>query len=121
MAVGGDLKDRYTFQRRVAGAVVNGLDQVGGWGAAAPDAYACSAQTTWLHGSETVQAARLQGDQPVLLTIRACAAARLIDTSWRALDARIAGRVFNITAVTLTPDRAWVEILAVWKKGDVDG
>ena len=121
MASGGDLKDRYTFQRRLAGQVSSGLDQSGDWGTQAPDAYTCSAQTTWLRGTETVQAARLQGDQPALLTIRACAAAKLIDDSWRAADARVAGRVFDITAATLTPDRGWVEILAVWKKGDVDG
>ena len=117
----GDLRARYTFPRRTAAQGVNNIDVPGDWGAAAPDAYTCAAQTTWLKGTEAVQAARLQGSQPVILTIRASAAARLIDDSWRAVDARDAERVFDITSATLTADRAWVEILATWKRGDTDG
>ena len=117
----GDLRDRYTFQRRVAGAIVGGLDQAGAWGSDAPDAYTCAANTLWLKGSEAVQAARLQGDQPAVLTIRVCTAAQLIDNTWRAVDTRDATRILKVTSAVLSPDRAFVEILAVQKRGDADG
>jgi len=54
-------------------------------------------------GSETVQAARLQGVQPYTITIRSSARTRTITTAWRAVDARDASRIFDIKAIA-NPD-----------------
>lgn len=65
-------------------------------------------------GSETVQAARLQGVQPYTITIRSSTRTRQITTAWRAVDARDATRVFDIKAIA-NPDE-WdmdLSILAV--------
>lgn len=65
-------------------------------------------------GSETVQAARLQGVQPYTITIRSSTRTRQITTAWRAVDARDANRVFDIKAIA-NPDE-WdmdLSILAV--------
>lgn len=55
-------------------------------------------------GSETVIAARLAGTQPYTIIVRSSSRTRQIDTSWQAVDARDASRVFDITAVS-NPDR----------------
>ena len=116
----GDLFDRYSFQPRAGGTIVSGLDRPGAWDASA--AYVCAAQTVYLKGSE-VQAARLQGDQPAVLTIRSCQAAQAIDDTWRAVDARNPARVLQILSAApnkLQP-RAFIDVLAVQKRGDPNG
>ena len=65
-----------------------------------------------LRGSEAVQAARLAGRQPTVITIRHFQAARSVTTAWRIVDAR-SGEVFNIRAAPVeTEDRQYLEILA---------
>ncbi|WMT90988.1 head-tail adaptor protein [Pelagibacterium sp. H642] len=73
-----------------------------------------------LRGSEAVIAARLQGEQPYIMTIRQHAAAAAITTAWRAVDMRAGSnaegkpnRVFAIKAPPVDPDgkNAWLEIL----------
>lgn len=75
--------------------------------------FTCAAGYRPLVGSEVVQASRLTGKQPYVVTIRSSAAARVIDTTWQIQDART-DKTMNITAVT-DPDgkRQWLEILAV--------
>ena len=68
-----------------------------------------------------MQDQRLQGVQPVVLTIRASRASKLIDNSFRAIDARDPTRVFNITSAEITPNRAWIQVLATTKKGQPNG
>ena len=116
-----NLRDSFTFQRRAAARVVAGLDTPGDWGIAAPDAVTLAAEVLYLKGSDAVQASRLQGKQPAVITVCVCAAARLIDNSWRAVDARDATRMFEITSSALSDDRAFIQLLAVQKKGDADG
>lgn len=111
----GDLRDRFTFDRR---AVDDNGDRGGAWGA---DAITVATNVVYLHGTEPVQAQRLQGVQPVVLTIRSSTAARLVDSGWRAVDARDPTRVFEVTGVEPTPDLAWLQVLAVTRKGQADG
>lgn len=111
----GDLRDRFTFDRLA-------LDENGDrLGPGRVDAITVATNVQYLHGTETVQAQRLQGAQPVLLTIRSSTAARLIDNTFRAVDARDPTRVFDITGVEPTPDRAWLQVLAVSRRGQADG
>lgn len=62
-------------------------------------------------GSETVQAARLQGVQPYTITIRSSARTRAITPAWRAVDARNASRIFDIKAIA-NPDE-WGRDLSI--------
>lgn len=102
----GDLRDRITFQKR--GEDENG-DPLGGW----DDQFTRSARLTWLRGSEGVMASRLEGKQPVVITVRACSQTRLIDGSWRAVNARDDRQKFNITAASPAKERGFIDILAV--------
>ena len=71
--------------------------------------------TRWAHvrvlrGGETVQAARLEGRQVLVVTVRADALTRAIRPDWRLRDDR-RGRVLEITApIAPTEDGAFVEI-----------
>lgn len=73
-----------------------------------------------MRGGETVQAARLEGRQPVVITIHASADARRVTADWRVRDvhrlvvdedgAPVAG-VYAVTAPpVLTDDRQYLEI-----------
>lgn len=102
----GDLRDRITFQAR--GEDDNG-DPIGRWG----DRFSRSARLTWLRGSESVMASRLEGRQPVVITVRACSQTRLIDGAWRAVNARNDKQKFNITAVSPAKESGFIDVLAV--------
>lgn len=65
-----------------------------------------------LRGGETVQASRMAGKQPVVLTIRRQEAAAEVSNDWRARDTR-SGVVYNITAIVSTDDRKFYEITAI--------
>ena len=79
-----------------------------GW---AEDAYTCRAHFRYLRGSEAVMAARLDGKQPIVATIRRGSKADTITTDWVLKDAR-SRTVYNIRAIVPTDDRAWLEITA---------
>lgn len=81
-----------------------------GW-TAPVEAYVCPASFRFLRGGETVQAARLAGRQPVVVTIRANPDARRITPDWRMRDNR-RGTVYQIRTVIEVPGRMWMEITA---------
>ncbi|RUX81401.1 head-tail adaptor protein [Mesorhizobium sp. M7A.F.Ca.CA.004.11.2.1] len=78
-----------------------------------------SARRQYLRGTETVMAARLEGRQPVLLTVRANSLSKQITTDWQARDVRSGawvgtkwtGITYAIKAINPTEDRAWIDIL----------
>lgn len=109
----GKLKERFAFDRRKVQNDGYGNTQ-GAW----EQQYVCAAARDFLRGGESVIAARLQGTQVALITIRSCLASRAITTDWRARDTRT-GDFYNIREVKLTNDRAWLEILA--EKGVAHG
>ena len=117
----GELRSRFRFEQR---AVNDNGDRGGPWATAAASPTAdqgWAAAETALKGGEGVQAQRLQGSQPILIVVRASTETKTIDNSFRAVDARDPARVFDIKTVTLTPDRRWVEILAVQSVGQTNG
>jgi head-tail adaptor len=62
-------------------------------------------------GGETVTAARLEGQQPVTITVRQTGQTRQITTDWRARDTRT-GTIYAIRSISDPDDRrAWLEIL----------
>ena len=101
----GDLRERITFQSR--GTDANG-DPLGAWG----DVCTVWAQLKWLRGSEAALSQRLEGRQPVAIVIRDSSQSRPITSAWRAVNARNADQVFNITAVSPSPDRGFIDVLA---------
>lgn len=101
----GKLRERVTFE-----APVEMRDGRGGTYQGWEPQLTVWAAYKRLRGGETVQASRLQGRQPTVITVRASKDSRRIATDWRAVDSRT-GEVFAVRTVTPTDDRAWVEIL----------
>jgi hypothetical protein len=102
----GQMQWRFRFERRATDA--NG-DQLGAWG---DGAVTLDAKLVTLKGTEAVMSARLQGRQPIILTIRDCAAARAITTDWRAVDVR-SGNVYGVKGAAPNTDNiAFIDVLA---------
>lgn len=90
MVGAGDLRERFTIQRRVD--VDDGAGNVtGSWA----DEFTVWSGVQFMRGSESVIAARLTARQPAIMTIRNTAQARGILPKDRAVNART-GEVFNI-------------------------
>lgn len=85
-------------------------DGSGGTDAGWAEMHACRARFRYLRGGETVMAARLEGRQPVLVSIWNCAAARTITTSGLMRDVRT-GDVYNVRSIVPTDDRLSLELL----------
>lgn len=93
---------------------------VEGW-TAAIEAVEGNAHFRVLAGGETVQAARLEGRQPIAVTIYNCAEARRIDETWRMRDLREGswgsgdvwdGPIYNVRLRgVVSQDRRFIEIL----------
>lgn len=91
--------DSPTASADAAGGVVSGWTQE----------FTTRAHFLFLRGGETVQAARLEGRQPVVVTIRSHADADEITTAWRMRDTR-RGVAYNIRSIVPTEDRRFVEL-----------
>lgn len=106
----GNLRERVRFEARgyVEGDTT-GNPQSGPFA----EVYTCAAEITPKLGSETVLASRLSGIQPMLITVRICAAIKDIAADWRVIDVR-KNVAYNIKAMS-NPDekRQYLEILAV--------
>src|SRR5690554_4862344 len=107
----GALRDRLHFQAR------GSIDD--GWGNSVPGAGAFATEFTMdaamrpRIGGEEVTAARLDGRQPYVVTVRNTTETRGITTAWRAVDARDSNRIFNIVSPPADPDgrNQWIEFL----------
>ncbi|KKB81020.1 phage head-tail adapter protein [Devosia soli] len=92
-----------------------------GWGTPLPGAgafvtkFTISAGLKPRTGGEGVDAARLGGTQPFVVTVRNTSQTRQITTAWRLVDARNENRIFAITSPPADPDgkNQWLEFLAV--------
>lgn len=71
----------------------------------------CRAAFRFLRGGEAVQASRLAGRQPVVVTIYQSVESSAIDTSWRMRDLR-SGTAYNLRSIVPTDDRRFYEITA---------
>lgn len=101
----GKMRERVTFQQR--GLDANG-DRLGDWEAG----FDAAADMTWLRGTEAVMQARLQGRQPVVITVYEEDRTRAVTNAWRAVDARDTTRVFDIKSVAPARRRGFLDILA---------
>lgn len=99
--------DSYGFESRQPTPDGYGNDISGPWA----ERFIQQAETIFLRGTEQVLADRLEGKQPVMLRIRNSPQARSVTTDWRAHDKR-RDTYFAIRALAVTPDRAFIEVLA---------
>ena len=109
MATIGTLRERVAFEARPMIDDGAGNPQSGDF----VEMHRCAARIKPKLGSETVLAARLTGTQPMLITVRICAALAGIGTDWRIRDVR-SGVIYNMQSFN-NPDeqRQYLEILAV--------
>lgn len=108
----GALRERVHFQSRSM------ADD--GFGQVLPAGEFETRFTVWasylaLRGSEAVQASRLQGKQPFIISVRRSSQTLQANEAWQLVDARDASKVFAITAPPTDPDgkRAWLDFLVV--------
>lgn len=104
MSASGDMTFLMTFDKPTSAA-----DGLGGTESGWAEQFTAWAEVRFLRGGETVQAARLTGRQPAVVTIRDSAAAREITADWRMRDAR-AGTVYNVRTIVPSDDRATLEL-----------
>lgn len=103
----GDLFERVAFDapHKIDDGYGGKMD---GW-ASDDAATKVHAHFRYLRGGETVQAARLSGRQPVVVTIRNSVHARLIDATWRMRDLST-GVQYNIRSGPIrSSDRQFLE------------
>jgi SPP1 family predicted phage head-tail adaptor len=90
----GEKHELLQFQKRVAAAD----DGYGNRETAFAMQFLAKGRVRPLKGSEQVIAARLTGVQPVIITIRSCAAARAVTAGWRVENDRT-GVIYNIRSL----------------------
>ena len=64
----------------------------------------------WLRGGESIQAARLEGNQPLIVRVRVCNDTNRIRNDWRMRDVRT-GEVYAIRAISRSLDRGYLDVL----------
>ena len=101
----GKLRDRVTFGSRDI------VDDGYGNEVSGPfeDRFTVWAGITYLRGSESVLAARLEGRQPAVVRVRSSALARQITTDWQMRNER-GGVIYAVRSVIETEDRAFLDI-----------
>lgn len=108
----GQLTHRAKFQRRA--------QQDDGYGntvAVWRDLFTRWCNVRFLRGGEAVLASRLEGRQPVIITVRSCSQTRAIDSDMRCI---IDGRIYNVRELPRpSQDRLRLEFLA--ESGVADG
>ncbi|WP_421912733.1 phage head closure protein [Mesorhizobium sp.] len=101
----GDLFYSVAFDRRGEAS-----DGAGGTTTAFSEQFRCRAAFVHLRGGETVQAARLQGQHPQIIRVRASSLTRGVSGDWQIRDVRN-GDVFNIRDITPGLDRQFIDFL----------
>lgn len=101
----GQLIDKFTFS-----TIIEQPDGHGGFDPV-PTSFTVRANIRYLRGGETVQAARLTGKQPVVVTVRRSSQTAALTTDDKMRDART-GTEYQIRAIVPTEDRQFIEITA---------
>lgn len=104
MLGGGDLRDLVAFDRPTEAD-----DDYGGVATTWGEAFARPAHFRYLRGGETVQARRLEGRQPVVVTVFADPDTLVVTTDWRMRDT-LRAETYNIRSIVLSEDRHWLEL-----------
>jgi len=102
----GELRDRVTFAQPASVS-----DEYGNEESGFADQFTVAANVLYVRGGEQVMAARLEGRQPVVLTIRSSSDSVRIAPGWKATDARDASRIFNIRSIQPSDRKDYTELL----------
>lgn len=102
----GNFRDRVTFAQ-----VEEVVDEYGNTQGNFVDQFSVAADIAYVRGGEGVIAARLEGHQPVIITIRSSSQTALIKPDWRAVDERDASRIFNVRSVQPSSNGDFTELL----------
>lgn len=94
----GQLRERVAFEYRATVDDGLGNEEAGDW----TPGFTVAARIAPARGAESIQAARLAGKQPVLITVRSSTQTREVGLSWRARDVR-KGTLYNIRSI-VNPD-----------------
>lgn len=113
MTTAGELTRRVTFQSRAPDE--NG-DLLGDW----VDVVSRWARITPNIGGEGVIDQRIEGNQPVVIYVRRDLETKVIDNSYRAVDALDPATVWNVASVIRNEREDMMEILAVQKRAGSD-
>lgn len=100
------LREAVAFDRPTQNSGPGGITE-DGW----VEEYDCRAAFKYQRGSETVEAARLQGRAIYRVKIRQSVQARAITTDWRMRDLR-RELTFDLVEVDAITDRRWIYIVA---------
>ncbi len=103
----GDLKECLRFEKPDSAS--NGM---GGSTGGFEEVFTARAGYTRLRGTETVMAARLTGKQPTVIRIQTHAAARDMQSTWRAIDTRT-NELFEIQSFIESDDQRWIDVTAI--------
>jgi head-tail adaptor len=101
----GSLYHAFAFEKRTESS-----DGMGNTVSAWSTEFECRAGRMILKGGESIMAARLEGRQPVVLTVRNESRTRQIDTDWRARDLRT-NAIYNVRSVQPSEKRDGIELL----------
>lgn len=107
----GQLRERLSFQTRTE---VNPdfPEDYGNVESVWETQFTVSARVKPRMGSEPIIAQRLQGVQPVTITVRSSSDTRQITPAWRAIDTRDATKIYNLRTAVADEKNAFIEILA---------
>jgi len=101
----GDLYYMVAFEKKGSQS-----DGYGGAENAWSEQFRCRASFVHLRGGESVQASRLEGRHPQVISVRASTQTRLATTDWRIKDVRT-GDIFAIRDIEPVTDRAFIGFL----------
>ena len=108
------LHEKYTFAKRDPQADDGYGNTLTDW----VDQFTVRGHRHFLRGGEKVIAGRLEGRQPIIVTVRQSTATDEICPDWRITDAR-SGETYNVRAVERSQNRLYYEILC--EAGVADG
>jgi SPP1 family predicted phage head-tail adaptor len=100
----GPLRERVVFEKQSSTS-----DGAGGTTTAWAEQFTRWAEYIHLKNGESVMAGRLEGKHTQVVRVYA-KSARTVTTDWRLRD-KASGRVFNIRDISLSKDRAFLEML----------
>lgn len=109
----GELTRKVTFQQQATDA--DGL-RLGAW----TDVVTRQAKVMPKIGGEAVNAQRIEGNQPVVIFVRKDSSTAAIDNSYRAIDARHTGTIWNVASVIWNEAEDMIEVLAVQHRNGSD-
>lgn len=101
----GKLRDLVAFEESGEVATDGGIT-IGAW----TERFQRRVSIESMRGNEVIDAQRLQGVNPLMITVRASADTRSITSAWRIRHV-LTGVYYNIRSVVPKPDREWIELV----------